>query len=62
MSIMRVELLQYTPDCEKLIAAGAKLCYSNSGIDGLLDNLEQENSDKFLKAVYFTAFFNGKFS
>lgn len=51
MNIMRVELLQYTPNCEKLIAAGAKLCYSNAGIDGLLDNLEQENSDKFLKML-----------
>ncbi|MBQ7039765.1 MAG: FAD-dependent thymidylate synthase [Clostridia bacterium] len=48
---MRVELLQYTPNCEKLIAAGAKLCYSNAGIDGLLDNLEKENSDKFLKML-----------
>lgn len=48
---MRVELLQYTPNCEKLIAAGAKLCYSNAGIDGLLDNLESENTEKFLKML-----------
>ncbi len=48
---MRVKLLQYTPNCEQLIAAGAKLCYSNSGLDGLLDNLEKENSDKFLKML-----------
>lgn len=48
---MRVELLEYTPNCEKLIAAGAKLCYSNSGIDGLLDNLEKDNADKFLKML-----------
>ena len=48
---MRVELLQYTPNCEKLIAAGAKLCYSDAGIDGLLDNLEKDNTDKFLKML-----------
>lgn len=48
---MRVELLQYTPNCEKLIAAGAKLCYSNAGIDGLLDNLESDNTEKFLKML-----------
>ncbi len=48
---MRVELLQYTPNCEKLVAAGAKLCYSNAGIDGLLDNLESENTEKFLKML-----------
>lgn len=48
---MRVELLQYTPNCEKLIAAGAKLCYSSAGLNGLLDNLEKANSDKFLKML-----------
>lgn len=48
---MRVKLLQYTPNCEQLIAAGAKLCYSSSGLDGLLDNLEKDNSDKFLKML-----------
>ena len=48
---MRVELLEYTPNCEKLIAAGAKLCSSNAGIDGLLNNVEKENSDKFLRML-----------
>ena len=31
--IMNVELLQYNPDCEKVVAAAAKLCYSSSEID-----------------------------
>lgn len=47
---MRVVLLQYTKDCEKLIAAGAKLCYSNAGIDGVLSNMEKD-SDKFLRML-----------
>ena len=45
---MRVELLQYTPNCEKLIAAGAKLCYSNAEIETLLDGLTEEKSKEFV--------------
>ncbi len=45
---MNVELLQYNPDCEKIIAAAAKLCYSSSGIDGILDGLDEEKTQSFL--------------
>ena len=45
---MNVELLQYNPDCEKIIAAAAKLCYSSSGIDGILDGLDEEKTRSFL--------------
>ena len=45
---MKVELLQYNPDCEKIVAAAAKLCYSSSGIDGILDGLDEEKTQKFL--------------
>ena len=45
---MNVELLQYNPDCEKIVAAAAKLCYSSSGIDGILDGLDEEKTQKFL--------------
>ena len=48
---MNVELLQHTPDPEKIIAAAAKLCYSSSGIDGILDGLDEEKTDKFLKRL-----------
>ena len=45
---MKVELLQYNPDCEKIVAAAAKLCYSSSGIDGILDGLDEEKTQNFL--------------
>lgn len=48
---MKVELLQYTRDCEKIIAAAAKLCYSSSGIDGILNGLDDEKTEKFLKML-----------
>lgn len=48
---MNVELLQYNPDCEKIVAAAAKLCYSSSGIDGILDGLDEEKCEKFLERL-----------
>ncbi len=48
---MNVELLQHTPEPEKIIAAAAKLCYSSSGIDGILDGLTPENTEKFLNRL-----------
>lgn len=48
---MNVELLQHTPEPEKIIAAAAKLCYSSSGIDGILDGLDEEKTEKFLKRL-----------
>lgn len=34
---MKVKLLRYTPDPERTVAAAARLCYSASGVDALLD-------------------------
>ncbi len=45
---MKVELLRYTPDGEKLIASAAKLCYSSVGISSIEENLNEENTDRFL--------------
>ena len=45
---MIVELLRYTTEGEKLIAAAAKLCYSSVGIREIEDNLEEGQIDKFL--------------
>lgn len=45
---MNVELIAYTPDAEKIVAAAAKLCYSSSGIDGILDGLTPEKTHRFL--------------
>ena len=48
---MNVELLQYNPDCEKIVAAAAKLCYSSAEINGILDGLDEEKTEKFLNRL-----------
>ena len=49
--MLKVELLQYTPDAEKLIAAAAKLCYSNSPVQGIMDGLTEEKTESFLNML-----------
>ncbi|MBQ4137767.1 MAG: FAD-dependent thymidylate synthase [Clostridia bacterium] len=45
---MKVTLLTYTPDADKLVAAAAKLCYAKSDINTLMDNLTPEKVESFL--------------
>lgn len=47
----KVKLIQYTPEPEKTIAASAKLCYSAVGVDEIMSNLTEENTDKFLNML-----------
>lgn len=47
----KVTLLTHTPEPEKYIAAAAKLCYSSSDIEGLLNNLTQEKIDSFVEML-----------
>lgn len=48
---MKVKLLAYTPDPEKVVAAAAKLCYSKADIDTIMDGLTDEKITKFLSAL-----------
>lgn len=48
---MKVTLLQHTPDPEKIVAAAAKLCYSDSGVENILDGLDNEKTEKFLNML-----------
>lgn len=48
---MKVQLLQYTPDPEKLIAAAAKFCYSPSDVDGIMDGLDDEKTASYVKMI-----------
>ena len=48
---MNVKLLAHTPNPEKLIAAAAKLCYSSSSVDKLMDDLTPENTERFLNML-----------
>lgn len=45
---LRVKLIRYTPDAEKLVASAAKLCYSPVGIDKIEEKLDKDKTDKFL--------------
>lgn len=49
--MLKVELIRYTPEPEKMVAAAAKLCYSKIGIDGILDGLDTEKTEKFLNML-----------
>lgn len=45
---MKVELIAYTPDADKIVASAAKLCYSKSDIPTLMDGLTPERTASFL--------------
>ena len=46
--MLNVELLSHTPDCEKIVASAAKLCYSSSEIKGIMNGLDEEKNKSFL--------------
>ena len=46
--MMTVRLIAHTPEPEKVVAAAAKLCYSDVHITDLLDGLDEEKTAKFL--------------
>lgn len=47
----KVELLRYTPDGEKLIAAAARLCYSPIGVSEIEESLDEEKMESFLSLL-----------
>lgn len=48
---MKVQLIQYTKEAEKVVAAAAKLCYSSVGVDGIMEDLSSEKTEKFLNML-----------
>ena len=48
---MKVMLIAHTPQPERVVAAAAKLCYSNAHIDNLLEDLTPEKSREFLEKL-----------
>ena len=48
---MNVELLQYNPQAQKIVAAAAKLCYSSSEINGILNGLDNEKTASFIERL-----------
>ena len=47
----KVTLIAHTPDPERLIAASAKLCYSPSSIEQLMDGLDEQKTTDFLNML-----------
>lgn len=48
---LKVKLIEYTPNPEKVVASAAKLCYSASGIDDILEDLSEEKVQGFLNRL-----------
>jgi thymidylate synthase (FAD) len=48
---LKVKLLEYTPNPEKVISSAAKLCYSQVGVDGILEGLNDEKIERFLNML-----------
>lgn len=46
-----VTLLSHTPEPEKIVAAAAKLCYSKSGVQTLLDKLDDQKAAEFVEML-----------
>jgi len=48
---MKVKLMRYTPDGEKLIASAAKLCYSSIGVSEIEESLDEDKVESFLNLL-----------
>ncbi|MGI6110254.1 MAG: FAD-dependent thymidylate synthase [Eubacteriaceae bacterium] len=48
---LHVDLIAYTPEPEKLVSAAAKLCYSHSPASEIMDNLTDDQVEKFLNML-----------
>lgn len=48
---MKVQLLRYTPEGEKLVSSAAKLCYSPVGIDQIEEDQDEKKVSSFLELL-----------
>lgn len=46
--MIKVRLIEHTPNPEKVVAAAAKLCYSAVGVDDIVEGLTEESTSKFV--------------
>ena len=58
--MMTVRLIAHTPEPEKVVAAAAKLCYSDAHITDLLDGLDEETSKRYMHQYNFPAYSVGE--
>lgn len=45
---LKVKLISHTPDPLKTIASAAKICYSPTSIEGIMDNIDDESASEFV--------------
>jgi len=45
---LKVKLISYNADAEKIITAAGKLCYSSTDIDSMMDGIDEERADYFV--------------
>lgn len=48
---MNVTLIEHTPNPEKIVAAAAKLCYSDSGCENIMEGLDNDKTAAFVKML-----------
>lgn len=48
---MKVEIIAHTPEPEKIIASAAKLCYSQTGVEGIMEGLTAEKTESFINML-----------
>jgi thymidylate synthase (FAD) len=48
---MDIKLIAWTPEPEKVVAAAARLCYSNATVEALLEGLTPTNTGDFVKKL-----------
>lgn len=49
--MLKVELIQHTPDPERTVAAAARLCYSPTGVDQILEKMTPAQVERFLAKI-----------
>lgn len=49
--MLKVKLLTYTPEPDRLVAAAARLCYSPVGIEEILEKMDTEKIQKLLNRI-----------
>lgn len=51
MEKLKVELISHTENPEKIVAAAAKLCYSSTSVENILDGLTKEKTEEFINML-----------
>lgn len=48
---MKVQLINYSKNPEKIVAQAARLCYSSKNIDEIVESIDKDKQDKLIKKI-----------